>query len=250
MTETPSSDHRKVLQAEFERAAKTFGERTKGRFDQMGVVDFSRPHEGDTVVEVGGGTGNFLALFEPIHGLLVAIDVTHGMLAEARASHPVIQAVVAEGERLPLADRSVDMVACAQMLHHVWEPAEILQEMRRVTRDRVLVVDQVATEVSSEAKAMSELETIRDPSHAVSRPPSELRRLVEASGLRVLEERVVERKERFSSWMWPGEFPEDRIEAVRGFIETRGDATGLQFERDVDDYVYLRRRMMLLAGRD
>lgn len=250
MSEGRSSDHRKVLQTEFERAAKTFGERTKGRFDHMGIVDFSRAHEGDSVVEVGAGTGNFLALFEPIQGLLVAIDVTHGMLAEARESHPLIQAVVAEGERLPLADRSVDLVACAQMLHHVWKPEEILREMHRVTRDRVLVVDQVATEVSTEAEAMSELETIRDPSHAVSRPPSELRRLVEASGLSLLEDRVVERKERFSSWMWPGEFPDDRIHAVRRFIETRGDATGLEFEKEGDDYVYLRRRMMLLAGRD
>lgn len=250
MPEKPSSDHRKVLQTEFERAAKTFGERTRGRFDHMGVLGFSRSRSGDSVIEVGGGTGNFLALFESLRGVLVAIDVTHAMLVEARRSHPGIQPLAAEGERLPLRDRSVDLVACAQMLHHVWEPAKVLGEMCRATRDRVLVVDQVSTEDPSEARVMTELETIRDPSHAISRPPSELRRLIESAGLNLIDERVADSRERFSSWMWPGEFPEDRIEAVRRFIETRGDATGLEFEKDGDDYVYVRRRMMLLAGRD
>lgn len=250
MSETPRSEHRRVLQTEFERAAKTFGERTQGRFDHMGVLEFSRSKPGDVVVEVGSGTGNFLALFEPIHGLLVAIDVTHGMLVESRQTHPATTQVVAEGERLPLPDLAVDLVACAQMFHHVWEPGQILLEMGRVTRDRVLVVDQVSTEDASETKAMTELETLRDPSHAISRPPSEFRRLIESVGLRLIDERLVQRQERFSSWMWPGEFPDDRIEAVKRFIEARGDATGLEFEKDGDDYVYVRRRMMLLAGRN
>jgi hypothetical protein len=121
--------------------------------------------------------------------------------------------------------------------------------MRRITAPggRVLVVDQAATEHFEEAVAMTELEILRDPSHAASRPPSAFRILFRAAGLEITDERVVEDRQWLSKWMWPGEFPEERIEAVRAFIERRGAETGMAFERDGDDWAFTRRRVMLLA---
>jgi hypothetical protein len=124
-----------------------------------------------------------------------------------------------------------------------------LNEMRRVAvpGGAVLIVDQVAPERFEEALAMTELETIRDPSHASSRPPSAFRVLVQAAGLEVTDERIVESRSRFSAWMWPGEFPEARIQQVRAFIEERGNETGMDFEPDGDDYLFTRRRIILRA---
>jgi SAM-dependent methyltransferase len=247
----PSSDdaRRSTLRAEFERAAGHFAARTKGRFDNLGVVELARLADDETVAEIGAGTGNFLSLFEGRAARLVAVDLVPGMLEVARERLPAVEAVVADGARLPLRSASIDVVASAQALHHIAHPLPVLHEMRRVAgaRGRVLVVDQAATENFEEALAMTELELVRDPSHAVSRPPSAFRIMFQAAGLRIVDERVVEDEQRFSKWMWPGEFPAERIDAVRAFIERRGAETGMGFERDGEDWVFTRRRVMILA---
>jgi len=244
------SEHDATIRTEFDRAAAGFAQRTKGRFDHMDVVAFSRLAPGQTVVEVGAGTGNFLSLFRGVAELMVAVDLTPAMLEQARR-HGDLRLVAGDGRRLPLPSGSVDLVASAQALHHVHEPATVVKEMRRVARSggRILLVDQVATERYEEALMMTELELARDPSHAMSRPPSAYRMMVRAAGLEIVDERVTESEQRLSSWMWPGEFPEERIAAVARLIEQIGPETGMGFERDGDDWVFVRRRLMLLAER-
>jgi ubiquinone/menaquinone biosynthesis C-methylase UbiE len=241
-------EHKGVVRREFERAASTFAERTKGRFDKMDVIGFSRVETGANVMEVGGGTGNFLSLFGDVAGMLVAVDLTHGMLAEAAKRNPGMLAIVADGGRIPARDSSVDLVASAQMFHHVFDPVEIIREMGRVSRRQILVVDQVSNENADEARAMTELELVRDPSHALTRTPSQLREMLVTAGLQVTDERIVESRDRFSKWMWTGEFPEERIEAVRRFIVERGSETGMDFLPADDDFEFTRRRLMLLAS--
>ena len=244
------ADHDATVRSEFDRAAAHFAERTKGRFDEMDPVAFSRAAEGDTVVEVGAGTGNFLALFAGVAGRRIAVDLTPAMLREARR-HEGLDLVAGDGRRLPLRSGSADLAASAQALHHVHDPTSVVREMRRVTKPggRVLVVDQVATERYEEALMMTQLELARDPSHAMSRPPSAHRMIVRAAGLEIVDERVAESEQRLSSWMWPGEFPEERIRAVSDLIEKIGPETGMGFQRDGDDWVFVRRRLMLLAER-
>ena len=244
--------HRAALRAEFTRAAKTFTARTKGRFSDLDAVSFARVRWRDTVLEVGSGAGGFLELFEGHAGRLIGVDVTPAMLHEARRLHPEIRPVVADGARLPFASRSIDLVCSAQMLHHVHRPLEILKEMRRVAAQNgsVLIVDQVASEKFEEALAMNELDLLRDPSHAACRPPSALRVLVMSAGLTIIDEKIIIARQRFSRWMWAGEFPQERIDRVRSFIDERGAQTGMGFERDGDDYTFTRRRIMLLAARD
>jgi hypothetical protein len=45
------------------------------------------------------------------------------------------------------------------------------------------------------------------------------------------------------------EFPPERIEKVKSFIDQHGAATGMNFEPDGNDYTYDRKRMMILAER-
>jgi SAM-dependent methyltransferase len=244
------SEHRETLRSEFERAAHLFAERTRGRFNDLDVVRFARAQPGSTVVEVGAGTGNFLALFAGVAGRLMAVDVTFGMLVEARR-HPGVELVQADGARLPFPPGSIDLIACAQAFHHIFEPVPILKEMFRVigTAGAVLVVDQVAPESFEKAAVMNQLDVLRDPSHAVSRPPSAFRIMVRSAGLEIADEKIVASSSRLSNWMWPGEFPPERIERVREFIERHGDKTGMDFAPDGDDFTFTRRRIMILARR-
>ncbi len=243
--------NRAHLHTEFTRAAAGFSDRTKGRFDDMDVVSFARFNPSETVVEVGAGTGNFLSLFKGA-SLLLGIDAVPGMLAQARAHHPRLMIAAGDGRCLPLPSDSFDLVACAQMLHHVHRPLEILKEMKRVVRPsgRLLVVDQVASDKFEQAIAMNELDLLRDPSHASSRPASAFRVLFNLAGLSTSEERRWEGSQRLSQWMWKGEFPDDRIRRVREFIVERGEETGMDWRPCDDDYIFTRRRIMLLATKD
>lgn len=245
------TDERSLLQEEFERAAEGFAERTKGRFDRMGVPGFSRVQEHETVLEIGAGTGNFLSLFEGRARRLIALDLTHGMLQQAGKRHPNQELVVADGLRMPLRNRSIDLVTSAQALHHIFEPVPFLKEMRRVCAPggRVLIVDQMATESYEQIAFMNEMEVLRDPSHAMSRPRSAFRAIVMAAGLEIVDEKLHEEQGRFSKWMWPGEFPQERIDKVREFVGKFGPETGMDFEPDGDDWTFTRRRIMLLATR-
>lgn len=217
----------------------------------MGAVEFSRVRPGARVVEVAGGTGNFISKFAEITDDLTIVDLTEGMLRVARENHPDIQLVAGDGARLPLRSGSVDLAMTAQALHHIHEPVPVIKEMRRVIRSDgcVLVVDQVATEKLEEVEALTELEIVRDPSHAVSRPPSALRMVVQAAGLEIVDEKIHVGEQTLSSWMWPGEFPQERIDAVREWIERWGHKTGKGFRREGEDWSFTRRRMMILARR-
>jgi ubiquinone/menaquinone biosynthesis C-methylase UbiE len=246
-----TGDHKETVKREFDRAAAVFAERSAGRFDSLNVIDFARVKPGQTILEVGGGTGNFISRFSGVTDDLIALDLTPAMLEQARRRHPNLKLVLGDGFRLPLQTGSIDLVATAQALHHVWHPVDVLKELRRVSTPdgRVLVVDSVATEKIEEVEAMNELDRVRDPSHAAFRSPSTMKVIVESAGLRIVDEHLHEEYQTFSNWMWPGEFPQERIDRVRDFIEQRGHETGLGFERIGDDFRFSRRRMMLLAER-
>ena len=245
------SDDRRAIQKEFERVADLFAERTKGRFDDLDAVTFSRVRPGSLVAEVGAGTGNFLTLFSNVTGRLLAIDLTPAMLEVARRKQEGIEVLAADGAKLPIASRSIDLVATAQALHHIHEPVPVISEMGRVAKEdgNVLIVDQVCTESYENAAIMNELEVIRDPTHAATRPASAFRIMVQKAGLEIVDERLWQGRARFSEWMWRGEFPQERIAATLGFIEKFGGATGMNWEREGDDWTYTRRRLMILAAR-
>ena len=247
----PDPLHREQIQTQFGHAADAFATRSKGRFDSLGVVAFSRLRAGQTVVEVGAGTGHFLSLFEEVAGLLVAVDLTQAMLERARRDHPELTLVVGDGMCLPLPSRSVDLVTTAQALHHIWHPVDVLKECRRVCKDdgRVLVLDSVTTERHEEAEMMNALDRLRDPTHAAFRSPSAMKVIVQTAGLQIVDEKLAVGRQKLSEWMWPGEFPVGRVEEVRSFIEQHGPSTGMEFERDGDDWSFTRRRLMLLARR-
>lgn len=243
-------NERERVREEFQRTAATFGERTAGRFDHMDVPGFARVKSGSTVVEVGAGTGNFLALFKDLAALLVAVDLTPEMLLSAKQRHADLGLVVGDGARLPITSAAVDLACSAQMLHHVEDPVPILKELARIagSRGRVLIVDQLAPDDSEQAQAMTELEKVRDPSHAVSRSRKEFQDLLGSSNIQILDEKIAENRDWLSKWVGHGEFPPERVDAVRDFIARRGEETGMEFEWDGDDASFTRRRIMLLGA--
>jgi 2-polyprenyl-3-methyl-5-hydroxy-6-metoxy-1,4-benzoquinol methylase len=100
-----------------------------------------------TLLDVGTGLGDIPCRAREV-AREIGIDLTtvglDSALELARASRPVLTLTVCgDALRLPFADHSVDIVMCSQLLHHFAgnDALELLREMNRVARVRVIVSD-------------------------------------------------------------------------------------------------------------
>jgi SAM-dependent methyltransferase len=90
------------------------------------------PLPGDTLLDVGCGTGAMTATFER-HGIQsTGIDVVPEFVRIARESHPSTEFRVAEAEDLPFAAESFIFVTLASVLEHVRDWRVALAEAARV----------------------------------------------------------------------------------------------------------------------
>lgn len=92
-----------------------------------------RPLRGARVADVGAGTGLATALLHARGAHVVAVEPGPAMAAQFRLGLPGVPLVLGEGERLPLADASLDLVAYAQAWHWT-DRRRSVPEARRVLR--------------------------------------------------------------------------------------------------------------------
>lgn len=93
----------------------------------MDLVDQVRDHvalQGRTVLDVGSGRSEFAAAFGSAGCHYLSIDV------DPTAS----SSVQADGRSLPIADQSVDVVVCSNVLEHTSSPWALCDELVRVLR--------------------------------------------------------------------------------------------------------------------
>jgi SAM-dependent methyltransferase len=90
------------------------------------------------VLDLGCGTGRALPLLRATigRGLVVGLDATPAMLAEARrlGRHTVGDLILGDANEMPFGDRTFDAVFAAGLVPHLTDPAAGLTEMGRVTR--------------------------------------------------------------------------------------------------------------------
>ena len=90
--------------------------------------------ESTSVVNVGAGAGSY----EPRDRRVVAVEPSATMIRQRpRSTTLVIQGIA---ENLPLVDGAVDSALAVLTLHHWSDAARGLAEMRRVARNRVVVL--------------------------------------------------------------------------------------------------------------
>jgi SAM-dependent methyltransferase len=100
---------------------------------------------GATVLTVCGGSGMDAEFLARQCAVVIASDLSLGAVQRAvergRRSRLPMDAIVADAEHLPFADRSIDIVYVHDGLHHLSDPMVGLAEMCRVARDCVLVTE-------------------------------------------------------------------------------------------------------------
>lgn len=98
--------------------------------------------EGLRVLDVGCGGGALERWLKGERRRLCGAEVSLPSILRARRKHPDLDCVACDGERLPFADGSFDVVFAACVLHHVPPEArrDLVAEMARTARSGGMVV--------------------------------------------------------------------------------------------------------------
>jgi demethylmenaquinone methyltransferase / 2-methoxy-6-polyprenyl-1,4-benzoquinol methylase len=89
---------------------------------------------GETVLDLAAGTGTSSRPFAKAGALVVAADLSEGMLAVGRQRQPELTFVNADALHLPFADHAFDAVTISFGLRNVEDAPSALAELHRVTR--------------------------------------------------------------------------------------------------------------------
>jgi ubiquinone/menaquinone biosynthesis C-methylase UbiE len=143
------------IRAVYDRRAPSY-DRTIGFGERVLLGDLRRAFAAELrgqTLEVAIGSGLNLPFYPPTIGRAVGIDLSAGMLAEARARagdlHLAIDLAQMDAQRLAFADASFDTVGVSLALCTVPDPAAALAEIARVCRPdgRVVLLEHVRSPV-------------------------------------------------------------------------------------------------------
>ena len=102
--------------------------------DEPIVAGYLSGREPGVALDAACGTGRFAEFLAKCGHRVIGTDSSPDMLSHARRRVPAGEFHVAELDRLPLADDSVDVIVCALALVHVPDLQPVLAELTRVLR--------------------------------------------------------------------------------------------------------------------
>jgi ubiquinone/menaquinone biosynthesis C-methylase UbiE len=88
----------------------------------------------ERIVEVGCGTGHWLANLRPAPGRRYGLDLSAGMLAQAQSREEGLDLARGKASQLPFPDACADLVYCVNALHHFQHQRGFVLEARRLLR--------------------------------------------------------------------------------------------------------------------
>lgn len=131
---TEAAVHQAALQG-FSREALSYGRGRPGYPQQLlgWLQQALQLGPGKRAVDLGAGTGKFTRLLLQSGADVVAIEPVDAMRAQLLQVFSNITALAAIAQAMPLADASVDAIACAQAFHWFASP-QVVREIGRVLK--------------------------------------------------------------------------------------------------------------------
>lgn len=97
-----------------------------------------KPEPGQSLLDIGCGTGHYLAFFRELGLKVAGIDASRQMLEVASGSLGTnIGLYEGNAEKLPFDDNSFDIVTLITVLEFVPDPLKVLEEAARVARSQI-----------------------------------------------------------------------------------------------------------------
>jgi SAM-dependent methyltransferase len=167
------------------------------------LVEWCEPGPGVRALDVATGGGHVARRLAEAGCSVVSVDPAPGM-------QPT---VVARAEDIPFADGSFDVVACRIAPHHFDDVAAAVREMARVSRDRIVVEDNVFT-----SKAFELAEKLRDPTHVRCYSGEEWEAFFADAGLDIVDRKLFVRWQDVDAWLARIETPAADAALVRELL--------------------------------
>ncbi len=194
---------------------------------------------GDTVLDLGTGTGFTAFAMAADAARVIAADLTPEMLrqtqrlARERKLDTKLECTQAAAESLPFADNAIPVITCRYASHHFHDLPRALRELARVTqpRGRLVLCDVVAPEAAGMVELMNQMEQLRDPTHVWDYPLSQWQQeLLPAAGFEVQEVVRGKNPQLFSEWVQRAGTPRDAVEQLNQMFVAASDEAQQAFE--------------------
>ncbi len=188
---TPTAPERSA-KAQFDKQAAHYNQQWNqwSAENLQWLLDNAKWNAQASILDVATGGGFTALAFAPSVREVVALDVSSGMLEQARKRaevEGVTNIVFAEGaaEAMPFPDARFEGVTCRIAAHHFLSVPQFLNETFRVLKSggTLLLTDTSVPDNAPETDEwQNSLEALRDPSHVRNYAPKEWRAFVEAAG--------------------------------------------------------------------
>lgn len=123
----------------YDALAPTYNQRFANDTDHpataRALANLARDLSAQAILEVGCGTGRWLAEIRSVAGRCYGLDPSKGMLAQASSRNAPVWLIRGRGESLPFPDATFDLVYCVNAIHHMDGQQTFIHEARRVLRD-------------------------------------------------------------------------------------------------------------------
>lgn len=171
------------------------------------VVELAQPRPEWSALDVSTGAGHMAIALAARVRRIFALDITAPMLVEAAGlarerGVSNIEYVLADAERLPLRERSIDLVTNRIALHHYPDPRASIREVARVLKpDGIFVlVDNTFPGDPATVQYLNDFERLRDPSHQWAFPVQDLIEMISASGLQAEHTETLPKQRDLEDW--------------------------------------------------
>ncbi|TAM81508.1 MAG: class I SAM-dependent methyltransferase [Acidobacteria bacterium] len=257
-----SKKHQATVQKQFTNTAEAFS-KFAVRDSPEAIAEkvrFLKPQPEMLFLDVACGPGGLVVAVAPGLRYAFGMDLTPEMLRHSRQFQAEKQAdnaafICAEGEAIPYAEATFDLVSCQYAFHHIPKPELVLQEMLRVTKrdGRLFVDDTLGPESDEKFELHNRIEVVRDPSHTRSLRLTTFLRMFDDFGLEILSQSFRRHRRSFNQWMLrAGHQPRDkRYVEARRLIEksASGDKAGFSPQIQGDDIEFTHNEGMFVVAR-
>ncbi len=134
MPEIPKTSEKRV---NYDEVAPTYDQRYavgEPKGIAAALIGLIRSMRAERVLEVGCGTGHWLAVVQLFVHRLYGLDLSLGMLQKAQQQQKAFSVIRGHANQLPFATGTFDIVFCVNALHHFDDPRGFVHDTRRLLR--------------------------------------------------------------------------------------------------------------------
>lgn len=150
------------------------------------------------VVDAGAGEGYGAAMLSTAHRV-IALEYDTTACAHMRRTYPQVAVTQANLDALPLATDSIDVIACLQVVEHLWDLRGFLRECRRVLRPGGELIVTTPQRLTF-SPGIERGEKPVNPFHVEEFDGEQLRDLLLDAGFAEVEMRGIHHGPRLSGW--------------------------------------------------